>query len=78
MNPPAKFTKRGYKKIIFMLTDGETLYAEECIEQVKNNKKDDTLIHSFGIGNDCNTGFCKRLAEAGDGICQILKTDEVG
>ena len=37
MDPPASFTGKGYKKMIFMLTDGETDNANECIEEVKSN-----------------------------------------
>ena len=31
MDLPASFTKNNYKKMIFMLTDGETEDANECI-----------------------------------------------
>jgi hypothetical protein len=78
MDPPASFTGKGYKKMIFMLTDGETENANECIEEVKSNRKEDTLIHSFGIGNDCDAEFCQSLSYAGNGVCEILKTDQVG
>jgi hypothetical protein len=63
--------------MIFMLTDGETVNAHECIEEAKNNRDENTLIHTFGVGNDCDQRFCQRLAEAGDGVCEIIKTDEV-
>lgn len=77
MEPPSSFTGKGYKKMIFMLTDGETENANECIQEVKRNRKEDTLIHSFGIGNDCDAEFCQSLSDAGNGVCEILKTDQV-
>jgi hypothetical protein len=55
--------------MMFMLTDGATISPDECLEEVKNKKDNNTQIHSFGIGNDCDTGFCERLAESGDGVC---------
>lgn len=41
-----------------MLTDGETISRDECLEEVKRNKDANTLINTFGIGNDCDAGFC--------------------
>lgn len=35
------------------------------------------MIHTFGVGDDCDRSFCERLAEAGEGVCEIVTTKEV-
>ena len=58
LEPPATFTKKGgYKKMIFLLTDGETDYARECLDIAMRKRHENTLIHTFGIGNDCDKNF---------------------
>jgi uncharacterized protein YegL len=55
MNPSYEFiNKGGYKKMIFILTDGEAIDKAECLEAAEHQKKGGAIIHSFGIGNDCD------------------------
>lgn len=49
---------------------------QDCIELAKR-KDSDTLIHTFGIGNDCDKGFVEQIAEIGEGNCVLLSTDDI-
>ena len=69
--------KKGYKKLIFLLTDGETDDKETCIELAGSKRTTNTSIHTFGVGNDCDKKFLMDIAMVGDGICEILPMDEV-
>jgi uncharacterized protein YegL len=60
LDPPVAFTKhKGYKKMIFILTDGETSDAHQCFKLVSDEKPENTLIHTFGVGDDCDKNFVK-------------------
>ena len=50
--------------MIFLLTDGETEMRHECMNLAKE-KNDDTIIHTFGVGDDCDRVFVEKVAEAG-------------
>ncbi len=77
MNPPEEFTKQAnYKKMIFVLTDGATDDSQKCLEAAKNHNED-SAIHTFGIGNDCDQKFCIQLAQNGDGLSVILGNSQV-
>jgi uncharacterized protein YegL len=69
--------KDNYKKVIFLLTDGETELRNECITIAKLKRKSDTIINTFGIGNDCDQRFVEQIAEEGEGACVLLQTNEV-
>ena len=77
MELPDKFAKNGdYKKMIFLLTDGETSDSAKCYN-IAREKSDHTQIHTFGVGNDCDKLFVKTIAEIGEGTHQIIGSDEV-
>jgi uncharacterized protein YegL len=60
MNPSNEFiNKGGYKKMIFLLTDGEAIDRDECLKAAEHQNKGGAIIHSFGIGNDCDQKFCQ-------------------
>jgi hypothetical protein len=64
--------------MIFVLTDGATERSKECLDLAGSLKpEDNTLIHTFGIGNDCDKNFVQQLASYGGGVCVCLSTDEV-
>ncbi len=78
INPPDEFIKKGnYKKLIFVLTDGEADDKVKCLSTVQQNISQNVTINTFGIGNDCDKQFCNQLAEEGSGICVILNNQEV-
>ncbi|TNV85496.1 hypothetical protein FGO68_gene972 [Halteria grandinella] len=72
-----KFTNQSYRKVIFLLTDGETEKRDQCLTLVQDKRdKDTTVVNTFGIG-DCDKFFVDKVAELGDGICVTLGTEEV-
>ncbi|CDW76097.1 UNKNOWN [Stylonychia lemnae] len=67
----------GYSKQIFLLTDGQIQDSQKCFEQIKQKLGKLTQIHTFGIGNDCDTRLVSQIAMLGDGQCTILKNQEI-
>ena len=70
--------KKGYQKMIFVLTDGETQYSAECLNLAETKQPAHTIIHTFGVGNSCDVPFVERLAAFGQGICEVIRESEVG
>lgn len=78
MHPPEEFVSKGmYQKMVFILTDGETEDKEKCFNLMREQKHGDALIHTFGIGDDCDEQFCMEIAELGKGSCVTLKTTDI-
>lgn len=73
----SRIKKGNYKKLIFVLTDGEADDKVKCLSTVQQNISQNLTINTFGIGNDCDKQFCNQLAEEGSGICVILNNQEV-
>ncbi len=61
-----------YRKVIFLLTDRETDDKKKCYEIIENSRSPHTIIHTFGIGNDCDAQFVQQIALKGEGICEIM------
>jgi hypothetical protein len=51
--------------MIFLLTDGETEARGDCINLATQFCEENTIIHTFGIGDDCDKAFVKEIAEKG-------------
>ncbi|CAD8098180.1 unnamed protein product [Paramecium sonneborni] len=60
---------------VFLLTDGEDS-PERIIDLVLKNQKTETRIYTLGIGNGCSEYLVKKLADVGNGKCQLVGDDE--
>jgi hypothetical protein len=56
---------------VFLLTDGRENNPEEPIQKA-SKKKENTKIHTFGIGNDCDIDMVQRMAKNGRGTCSLI------
>ncbi|CAD8213153.1 unnamed protein product [Paramecium pentaurelia] len=59
----------------FLLTDGEDS-PEDIIKLVSKNQRPETRIYTLGIGNHCSEYLVQRLAEVGNGKCQLVGDNE--
>jgi hypothetical protein len=46
--------------------------TEEIIELAKSSKYCKANIHTFGIGEDCDTNLVNQVANAGNGKCSLI------
>ena len=60
------------QKRIFLLTDGEVRNPEEVVKQA-GVLKDNTRVHTFGIGEGCDKFMVMETAESGRGSFSIVK-----
>ncbi|CAD8171778.1 unnamed protein product [Paramecium octaurelia] len=59
----------------FLLTDGEDS-PNRILELVQENQRPETRIYTLGIGNNCSEYLVQRLAEVGNGKCQLVGDNE--
>ena len=63
LEPPKGFTNAGgYQKMIYLLTDGETEDQNKCYKLAQEDRPENTTIHSFGIGDDCDQKFVTKIS----------------
>ena len=60
---------------VFIMTDGNTEKADECIAEVKTNAAQ-TRVFTFGIGTDVDKTLVYDLAKAGNGKSAIILRSE--
>ena len=64
---------------IFIMTDGAVWDVDNCLESVSKATKDpnfDIRFYSLGIGNGCDEGLVKGIANKGNGECELVKNEE--
>jgi len=67
--------REGYPKLIFLLTDGDVMNSDSCVDHIKKNLGF-SRIYTVGIGNGVSTSFIKRMAEYGRGNFEFVNDDD--
>eukprot|EP01117_Protostelium_nocturnum_P000343 TRINITY_DN10400_c0_g1_i1.p1 TRINITY_DN10400_c0_g1~~TRINITY_DN10400_c0_g1_i1.p1 ORF type:complete len:316 (+),score=129.00 TRINITY_DN10400_c0_g1_i1:827-1774(+) len=68
--------QEGYSRQLFILTDGKVRNREECIQSATLHSHD-TRIFTFGIGRGVDVELVYGIAEAGNGLCELLEQDSM-
>jgi len=68
-------TKEGYPRQVFLLTDGQVVNREQCINEVRKHS-DTTRVFTFAISSAADNALCEGMAEAGHGSCEVILDDE--
>lgn len=68
----------GFKKRIFLLTDGQVGNTSSIIHLIKNkcSKADDVKVFSFGMGEDCERTLITESAKNGKGQSYFVENDD--
>ncbi|CAD8114405.1 unnamed protein product [Paramecium sonneborni] len=59
----------------FLLTDGEDS-PDQIIKLVLQNQRPETRVYTLGIGDGCSEYLVQKLAEVGNGKCQLVGDNE--
>lgn len=79
--PPLKFilnskSFKGYKKLIFVLTDGQVANVNEIIETIQNNTNNFSRIFSIGLGSGACHHLVNSIARSGRGNSMYVSLKE--
>lgn len=79
--PPLKFilnskSSKGYKKLIFVLTDGQVANVDEIIETIQNNTNNFSRIFSIGLGSGACHHLVNSIARFGRGNSMYVSLKE--
>lgn len=68
----------GYKKRIFLLTDGQVGNVTSIVKMIADQckKADDTKVFSFGMGENCSRHLITESANAGKGKYYFVENDD--
>ena len=67
----------SHPRQVFLLTDGQVSNAAELVSMVRKQAASVRLF-TLGIGTEVDRSLCKRLARAGNGLCEFVSADASG
>ena len=74
----SKLMEKQLSNRIFVMTDGAVWDVDSCLKSVSTASKDpnfDIRFYSLGIGNGCDEGLVKGIANQGGGECELVKNE---
>ena len=75
----SKLVDKNLSNRIFIMTDGAVWDVDSCLQSVSNASTDpnfDIRFYSLGIGNGCDEGLVRGIANKGAGECELVKNEE--
>ena len=74
----SKLVEKELSNRIFIMTDGAVWDVDSCLESVSTASKNpnfDIRFYSLGIGNGCDEGLVRGIANKGAGECELVKNE---
>ncbi len=71
-------TSEGRQPILILVTDGQVAGEDAILRAVRKQSPNGRVprIHTIGIDRAVNAGFLQRLADAGDGTCDLVESED--